>query len=354
MVRANCPDMPGIGFFPNVPPRLTKAIDTAIDDYFLRPVVTTDVQDNHVVVRNIGETPAKNVELAFLDAQNSRLPNGRTISRLAPGTEVREALRPGAVKVEVIAAPERYTALDYVPPLDLPKPDAEAKQAALRFRRLALSGEATDPLTRTSEMRLERTDDKHQDTDNHNNVRSATIPIRANQAQSVALAFDVRLGRSWFYGRNSVSLAGEGTLALHWSHGDHDAGLPGDQPRPSLVFEGRDRYIVREVPTMGFHQDQTHHVLLAYNGHDCVRAIVTDEGDDLLWDSGPLPAVGGFECTELRFGVGPFKGSDIRCTADKGEVFLRGGSGGPASSPYVLESTLSNIRLTVGRNDKIR
>ena len=30
------------------------------------------------------------------------------------------------------------------------------------------------------------------------------------------------------------------------------------------------------------------------------------------------------------------------------EVFLRGGSGGPASSPYVLESTLSKMRLIVG------
>ena len=290
MVRATCPDMPGLGFFPNVPPRLAEAVDAAIEDYFLRPVITASVQEGRVVLRNIGETPATGVELAFLDAQGTRLTNGKTIGRLGPWTETREALPPNAVEAKVIPAPKRYTALAYVPPLELQKPDAEAKEAALQFRKLALSGEAADPLARADEMRQERSDDKHKNAAYHNNIQSATVPIRADQRKAVALAFDLRLGRSWFYGGNSVSLGGEGTLTLHWSRNDHDAGIPGDQPRPVLTFTGRDEYTVREVSTMGFSRDRTHHVLLAYDGRDSARAIVTDEKDELLWDSGRLPA----------------------------------------------------------------
>lgn len=191
MVRANCPDMPGIGFFPNVPPRLTKAVDAAIEDYFLRPVITATVRENWVVVRNIGEQPATQVKLAFLDAGHARLPSEKTVARLDPWAEVREALPPQAVNAKVVPAPDRYSTLDYVPPLEMPKPDAEAREAAARFRMLALSGETSDPLTRASEMRVDRTDDRHKDPDYHSNVQSATIPIRPNQGRAVALAFDL-------------------------------------------------------------------------------------------------------------------------------------------------------------------
>jgi hypothetical protein len=164
-------------------------------------------------------------------------------------------------------------------------------------------------------------------------------------AGPVALSFDLRLGRAWFYGTNSVSLAGKGALALTWAHSDHDAGLGGDQPRPELSFTGADGYTVREVPAFGFSQDRTYRVLLAYDGRAAARVQVSDEQEALLWDSGPVPAEGGFECRELRFEVGAFKSSEVRVDAATGEVFLRGVSGGPLPSPYVLESTLTNLRL---------
>lgn len=348
MVRATCPEMPGIGFFPEVPPRLAQAVDAAIEDYFLRPVVSVSVREGTAVIRNVGETPAVGVKIAFLDAEKKRLNGEKKLARLEPWAAEEIPLPPGAAGAAVVPAPERYTALDYVPPLEQPPPDAQAREAALAFRQRVLSGQALDPLEHAAEMRIDRSDAQHENPGYHHNISAATIPLPASQGRPVALAFDLRLGRAWFYGGNSVSLAGQGILSLGWSHGDHDAGLSGDQPRPALSFTGTDGYTVQEVPTMGFRQGQTYHVLLAYDGREAVRAIVTDEADDLLWDSGPLPAEGGFTCHELRFGVGAFQGSDIRYDPGKREVFLRGVSGGPIPSPYVLESTLSNFRLVLG------
>jgi len=360
MVRATCPEMPGLGFFPEVPPRLARAVDAAIEEYFLRPVVSVSVREGTAVIRNVGETPAVDVKIVFLDADRQRLngnppglvPGDRavppTIPRLAPWSTAELPLPPGAVGAAVVPAPDRYTALDYVPPLEQPPPDAEAREAALAFRQRVLEGQAIDPLERANEMQIERSDTKHEDPHYHHNISAATIPLPASQGRPVALTFDLRLGRAWFYGGNSISLAGQGVLSLGWSHSDHDAGLSGDQPRPTLSFTGTDGYTVCDVPTMGFRPGQTYHVLLTYDGREAVRAIVTDETDALLWDSGSVPAEGGWACHELRFGVRAFQGSDIRVDPEKREVFLRGVSGGPIPSPYVLESTLSNFRLVLG------
>ena len=95
---------------------------------------------------------------------------------------------------------------------------------------------------------------------------------------------------------------------------------------------------------MGFRENGIFHVLLAYDGHQTVRTIVTDKHDAVRWDSGSLPAVGGFACSRLRFDVNPYPRSEIEVNRQKSEVILRGGGGGP-DSPYWLKSTLSGFRL---------
>ena len=71
---------------------------------------------------------------------------------------------------------------------------------------------------------------------------------------------------------------------------------------------------------------------------------MTSKEEKVLWDSGPLPAKGGFTCDKLRFDVNPFPRSEIRVDSENANVVLRGGGGG-RDSPYWLESTLSNLRL---------
>jgi hypothetical protein len=345
MVRASCPEMPGIGFFPVVPPRLATAVDAAIEDYFLRPVLKGVVQGRALVIRNLGETPALEVQVVFQSAAGEPAQAGATVPRLDPWSTCEVPLPPGATGAALPEAPGRYTVLDYRPPLEAPLPDSAARAAAQAFRQQVLAGRQVDALARASELRLERSDTRHADPGYHDNPRLASIPLPPVAAGPVALSFDLRLGRAWFYGTNSVSLAGKGALALTWAHSDHDAGLGGDQPRPELSFTGADGYTVREVPAFGFSQDRTYRVLLAYDGRAAARVQVSDEQEALLWDSGPVPAEGGFECRELRFEVGAFKSSEVRVDAATGEVFLRGVSGGPLPSPYVLESTLTNLRL---------
>ena len=344
MIRATCPEMPGVGFFPDVPPRLMKAVDSAIEDYFLRPVVEARVDGNRYTVRNIGESPAMNVEVEFLDKDRNRVAVSRAITQLKPWADIPGDLPPGAVTAHVATAPDRYTVLSYVPPLEEPEHDDDPRRASLRFRQRIQSRAATNPLERASEMAIVRTDETSADPDQHNNVRSGAIPIPSSKGKAVALSFDIRTNRCWFYGHNKISLVGDGELTLTWARQDHDAGLEGNQPRPALIFKGKDEYVVRDVPTLGFRENETYHVLLAYNGRETVRAIVASKNEKVLWDSGPLPAKGGFTCDKLRFDVNPFPRSEIRVDAKNANVVLRGGGGG-RDSPYWLESTLSNLRL---------
>ncbi|MEE3368946.1 MAG: hypothetical protein VX346_06345 [Planctomycetota bacterium] len=344
MVRTTCPKMPGLGFFAAVPPRLRRAVDSAIEDYFLRPVVVARVEKGTFTVRNIGETPATDVEVTFLDQENQPVAPSKRVARLKPWMTSSGDLPPGASTARIAAATDRYTALSYISPLQRPKLDNNQQRASLQFREHVMAGAVTDALQQAAAMTVVRTDTSDADPNNHHNVRSASIPIPASQGQPIALAFDVRPNRCWFYGHNRVSLVGDGELTLTWARQDHDAGIAGNQPRPELVFKGPDDYVVREVPALGFRENETCHVVLAYDGGESVRAIVTGRNNQVLWDSGPLPAQGGFRCDQLRFDVNPFLRSEIRYDAAKSEIVLRGGGGG-ADSPYWLESTLSNLRL---------
>lgn len=338
MVRATCPEMPGIGFFPDVPRRLIRAVDSAIEDYFLRPVVEVQVKGNRFHVRNIGESPATQVELHFQNRDGKRLSESNRIASLKPWATVTGDLPQGATTAEIQPAPDRFTTLSYTPPLKLAKRDAGQQSASLQFRRVVLNGANSNPWKEHPKLTLVRTQDNH--------VRSGFISIPDTNGSAVALCFDVRPDRCWFYGHNSVSLVGEGELTLTWARQDHDAGLEGNQPRPTLIFKGKDEYTVRDVPTMGFRENEPCHILLAYDGHESVRTIVTDKQNTVLWDSGPIPAKGGLRCNKIRFDVNPFKRSEISVDPANATVFLRGGNG-DSDSPYTLESTISNFRLVV-------
>ena len=344
MVRATCPQMPGVGFFADVPPRLRGAVDSAIEDYFLRPVVVAHVDQSTFTVRNIGETPATDVEVTFVDPEDKPVSESKQIAQLQPWMEISGTLPTGASTATITAATDRYTVLSYTPPLQRLKLDKKQQRASLQFRKRIMAGTVSDALQQADVMTVVRTDTSDANPNNHHNVRSASIPIPPNQGQAIALAFDIRPNRCWFYGHNRVSLVGDGELTLTWARQDHDAGIAGNQARPELVFKGQDGYVVREVPALGFRENETCHVVLAYDGGETVRAIVTGRNKQVLWDSGPLPAQGGFRCDRLRFDVNPFQRSEIRYHAAKSEIVLRGGGGG-ADSPYWLESTLSKLRL---------
>ena len=206
MIRATCPHMPGVGFFPDVPPRLMKAVDSAIEDYFLNPVIEARVDKGRFTVRNIGESAAANIEVRFFNDEGKRVAAGRVITELNPWAEVSGELPPGAATVAITPAPDRYTVLSYVPPLEEPEPRDAQQRASLQFRDGVLSGQAENLLARADELTIVRTDESSDDPNQRHNVRSASIPIRSNKGQAVALSFDVRPNRCWFYGHNSVSL----------------------------------------------------------------------------------------------------------------------------------------------------
>lgn len=66
-----------------------------------------------------------------------------------------------------------------------------------------------------------------------------------------------------------------------------------------------------------------------------------------MWDSGAIPTNAAFRCDKLKVEVTSFEGSDIRLQPEKARLFLRGVSGGPLPSPYVLESWISNLQVHV-------
>ena len=344
MIRTTCPEMPGIGFFPDVPPRLMKAVDSAIEDYFLRPVVEASVHGSHSVIRNIGESSATNVEFVFLDSQGREVAT-RVIPRVRPWNEKKVRLPPNAVNVQVRRAPDRYTLLSYIPTVQERVPGEDEQRAALRVLEQIKTTAASDPLKRVDEMILQRTDQANEDPDQHNNVRSGTIPIGSSKGRAVVLSFDICPNRCWFYGHNSISLVGDGELTLTWARQDHDAGLEANQPRPALIFKGKDKYVVREVSGIGFRENESCHAVLAYDGRESVRALVFDRRKQLLWDSGRLPAKGGFTCRQLRFDVNPYPQSEISVDTKDSSVVMKGGGGGE-DSPYWLKSTLSHLRLS--------
>lgn len=93
MIRATCPEMCGVGFFPDVPPRLIQAVDSAIEDFFLRPVVEVQTNNEHFTLRNIGESTAFKTELRFRDRNGTRIAPNKVIASLARGRNIEIGFR---------------------------------------------------------------------------------------------------------------------------------------------------------------------------------------------------------------------------------------------------------------------
>ena len=84
--------------------------------------------------------------MGFISATFYRYRENKTISQLKPWTVMRGELPIGAVSAEVVAAPDRYTALSYTPPLEQPMLNAAQQRASQNFRKRELSGNASNPL----------------------------------------------------------------------------------------------------------------------------------------------------------------------------------------------------------------
>lgn len=206
-----------VGFFPDVPPRLIQAVDSAIEDCFLRPVVEVQTNNEHFTLRNIGESTAFKTELRFRDRNGTRIAPNKVIASLTPWSEYRDRLPPGTSNVDIKFAPERYTVLDYQPPLKSEQLDVEASLDSRRFKNETLNGDVSNLKIMADKMAITR--------DESNNVSNASTSIHDTNGKAFAMTFDLSPRRCWFYGHNSVSLVGNGELTLTWSRQDHDAGI---------------------------------------------------------------------------------------------------------------------------------
>jgi hypothetical protein len=80
-----------------------------------------------------------------------------------------------------------------------------------------------------------------------------------------------------------------------------------------------------------------------------IRGMLMREDGALMWDTGDLPTDKAFQCDRLKVEVTSFEGSEIRPDPDTSRLFLRGVSRGPLPSPYVMESWISHVEVSLTR-----
>jgi len=106
-IKKLLPQVPGLGFFSTAEDHLNQAIDRAIYDYFLKPVVWIEKSEKDTVtIINTGGMDAKNVEVVFgKGAIKQRVPlikvNSRTTLKM-----------PAGYSDTTITKSDRYTVLD--------------------------------------------------------------------------------------------------------------------------------------------------------------------------------------------------------------------------------------------------
>ncbi|MBI5834702.1 MAG: hypothetical protein HZB16_20575 [Armatimonadetes bacterium] len=177
-------------------------------------------------------------------------------------------------------------------------------------------------------------------------VNGGTLPLGRVLEGPWQMAFTLDLGRAYFYGQCGVHLDGEGSLGLRWSHGDNDGDVPANQPRLVLEYRGTDDDTVRETFPPALGPGRRFRLVLGYDPRHGVRGQLLNAEGRLVYDTGSLPIDSAFRPSRLRFEVQPWAGSEVRYEA--GVWQLRGISGGPEPSPYVLESGLSQMALQSG------
>lgn len=321
--RTTFPDMPGIGFFPDVPPHLSEAVDRAVYDYFLGPALL--LGDGRV--RNIGQLRADGVRVSVEDGAELYLGD------LPPGAAVEV---PGAVAIVPDAG---YTVILHRDPTTQPLPTAESVAEVRALERELLGGIEPIALAReTLELRFAESDNPDVD----GQVQGAELDLGLDAGGPAALSFDIEFERAYFYGNITVALEGEGRLGVSFNHGDHDRDLPPDQPRAVFFSDGPDRVHVRATCPVGLRPAERYHVFAGISD-DTARMSIADEAGTMIWESGPMLFPSSVRPATLRFEVTAFDGSAVAAEGD-GSVRLRGVSGGPKPSPYVLEAVVSNIR----------
>lgn len=341
-IRTTMPEMPGLAFFPGASDRLMQAVDRAIYDYYLAPAVllTTDAEGHTAEVRNLGCLPAKQVSITLVSREGKT--QRCTVRRLEPEASERFPL-PQGYEPRLEAAPGKYTVIRYQDPSKLPPPDMAAQTAASAYRERFRAADRVRPLAGSPKLDIAVSESDK--PEHKGKVESATIAVPPSNGRSVALTFDVELGRVWFYGSVGVKLAGEGSLGFSWCHHEPDTDVAGSVPRAYFTFGDAKKTVARETlpPAMG--PDRRFRLFASYDAKGFVRGMLLKHDGGLLWDTGDLPVDPSFRCDRLRLEVLPFEGSEIRHEAEAARLFLRSVSGGPLPSPYVLESWVSNAEV---------
>jgi hypothetical protein len=344
-LRSTCPEMPGMSFFPRVPPRLSGAIDRAIEDYFLRPVILLDWKRGATTttVRNIGQMNAEGIAvLCHRGEKASRL----SIAKLPAGQSKTLRVPTGTETVRVGAARERHTVVRYEPPTRRPLPDAAARARASAYLARLERGPTVELFAKEPRLRLVLSKDKKDRANYSGNVEAATLPLGEHAGQPLAVSVEVEVGRCWFYGTIGLELrGGDASLGFHLAHHDHDRDIHGSSPRLMAWFQDASKDRIHGTMPPGLVRGKRYTVLLSHEGDGAARVMVWEKGSRLLWDSGPWRTAGDAHFDTLRFTVRPFRHSAIRWEKETRRLFLRGVSGGPLPSPYRLEGWFSNLRL---------
>ena len=342
-LRTTYPEMPGISFFPGVPPRLSEAVDRAIEDFFLRPAILLrwEAGDPTAEVRNIGQLPAEDVVVVYEGQRVSR----RTIPQLAAGARLQLQPPDGTALVSVGREPSRYSVVSYEPPTSRPVPESEA-QARLALARLR-SGPSARLFASVPTLDIVRSEDKQGRAELTGNIEAATLPLGEYAGRVRGLEVDVEVGRCWFYGRIGLELTGgDASFGFSLCHHEPDDDIPKTSPRLTAWLQdaGKDR--IHNTMPPGLEPGRVYRVVLAREEKGA-RVLVWEKGGRLVWDGGPWRTSGIASFDTLRFSVRPFRDSAIEWDGKTRRLFLRGVSPGPVPSPYRLEGWLSDPVLYV-------
>ena len=347
-LRTTRPDMPGMSLFATAKGRLAEAIDRAIEDYFLRPAILLDWQPGSLgaTVRNIGQLPAHDVGIV---GERGGRPFRLAVPMLEAGQAKALAVAEGAGRVRIEPAPDRYTAVAYVPPPKRPLPDAAAVACAnhtlARLRqRTTLDLFAAEPKLTTHLSK----DDKKKREAWIGNAEAATLPLGEHAGRPMAVSVDIETGHCWLYGHIGLELCGgDASLGFRLCRHEPDTDLPMSSPRLMAWFQRTAKSGVHGTVPPGLPKGKVHTVVLSHEADGTARVLVWEKGGRLLWDSGPWHTDGTVRFDTLRFFVRPYRGSAIRWDASARRLYLRGVSGGPIPSPYRLEGWFSNVKLHV-------
>ena len=343
-LRSRYPGMPGMAFFPEVPPRLSAAVDKAIEDYFLRPalLVRWDVGDATATVLNIGQLPARDAVAVLEGARARETP----LATLAAGAATTLRVPDGTSGVRIRPAPGRYTVVAYESPAAGPLPDRAATVRAAAALAALARGPSVHLLAREPSLALTRSQDEQGRAEYTGNVEAATLALGEHAARVRGLSVDLEVGRCAHYGTIGLELrGGDASLGFRLCHHEPDGDLPRTSPRLTAWFQDASGGRVQGTMPPGLEPGRVYRVVLARSAGGGARVVVWEKARRLLWDSGPWRPGGEARFAAVRFAVRPFRDSAIRWEPRAGRLFLRGVSAGPLPSPYRLEGWLSNLTL---------